>query len=752
MQRTFLRRSLICLTFLAVLLSACGLGGSADLPTPQINISSAPDVEQAARAYLDAWNAGNYPAMYTMLDAESRSRISEEDFVARYADVATQANLFRVDYEILQALTNPQTAQVGYRVTLNSAVIGPISRDTAMDLSLESANWRVRWDERIILPELAGGNTLSMQRAVPTRGLIYDRNGDVIAGGTTAVAVGALPSLIQEEHANRVISELARVSRRPVSEISRLLFPENSEAPFYVPIAEVSEDEFQARAGDWGELSGIRFEYYDTRLYYNSGLAPQTVGYYASIPAEQVPEYIPRGYHSDDRIGRLGLEAWGEEYLAGKRGGSLYVLNPAGEVVTKLAESAAQPADSIYTTLDAELQRRAQEAIKDFRGAIVVLERDTGKILAMVSSPGFNQNWADFNDPNSEWNSYFTGGDDVFFNRATQGQYPPGSIFKLITYSAAVESGQFTPDQTLDCVQEWHGLPGQPLIDWTLDKDLPASGTLTLIEGIMRSCNPWFYQIGMDLYNAGFKNAVAEMARGFGLGSPTGIQTLNEVAGSVVDPETADEELGRSQAVQQAFGQGTTLITPLQAAVYTAAIGNGGTLYVPSLVERVVNANGDEVLSFAPEVKGTLPISETTLETMREGMRMVVANSRGTAYRRFTGFGFPVYGKTGTATAGTGLLPHAWFVGYTDAGRENQPDIAIAVLVENVGDGSDFAAPIFRRVASYYFLNSPGPNYPWELEFGVVNPIFFSAALQAEATATAEALATQQAAEETPEP
>lgn len=735
-----MRRLLLSLAVIATLLSACGLGGATALPTPQISISSAPDAEQAVIAYLDAWNNGDYAGMYTMLTGESQAAITQEDFVARYADVATQANLFRVDYELLQALINPTTAQVGYRVTLNSAVIGPITRDTSMDLKLESGAWRVTWDDKIILPELAGGNRLSLERAVPARGLIYDREGNVLAGTTTAVAVGVFPSLVEEDDAGQVISELARVSQRPVSEISNLMFPEEGEAPYYLSIAEVSQDEFETRAGDWTNLSGVRFEYYDTRLYYGGGLAPQSLGYYASIPAEQVPEYIPRGYQSDDKIGRQGLEAWGEEYLAGTRGGSLYVLNPAGEIVTKLAESAAQPANSVYTTIDSELQRQAQEAIKDFTGAIVVLERDTGRVLAIVSSPGFNQNWADPGDYNSDWNSYFTGGEDVFFNRATQGQYPPGSIFKVITFSAALESGQFQPEDTLDCVQEWHGLAGQTLVDWTLEKELPPSGTLTLVQGIMRSCNPWFYQIGMDLYNAGFKNAVAEMARGFGLGSPTGIQTLTESSGTIEDPDPSNEEVGRNQAVQQAFGQGTNLITPLQAAVYTAAIGNGGTLYQPTLVERVVDANGVSVLDFEPEIKGALPISPSTLESLRAGMRLVVADPRGTAYRRFTGFGLPVYGKTGTATAGegAGILPHAWFIGYTDAGRPSQPDIAIAVLVENVGDGSEFAAPIFRRVASYYFFGTAGPLYPWESDYGVLDPVYFDETLQAQATATAE--------------
>jgi len=296
----------------------------------------------------------------------------------------------------------------------------------------------------------------------------------------------------------------------------------------------------------------------------------------------------------------------------------------------------------------------------------------------------------------------------------------------------------FQPETTYDCVQEWHGLAGQTLVDWTLEKELPPSGTLNLLEGLMRSCNPWFYHIGLDLYNSGHKDAVTKMAEGFGLGTPTGIQTVIESTGAIEAPNQQDEEAGRNQAVQQAFGQGTTVITPLQAAVYVAAIGNGGTLYQPQLIERVEDANGVAVLSFEAQIKGTLPISANTLLNLQNAMRMVVANPRGTAYNRFSGFTIPLFGKTGTATAGEGLLPHAWFIGYTDAGRPNEPDIAIAVLVENVGDGSEFAAPIFRRVASYYFFNSPGPLYPWETNYGVLDPIYFDETLQAQASATAE--------------
>src|SRR3990172_6213542 len=192
-----MKRVIHFIIFLAFVLVACGPGGiSGELPTPQISVNAAPDVEGTVNAYLTAWNSADYTSMYGMLSSGSQQAISIEDFQAKYAMVATQANLFRVDYEILSTLTNPASAQVSFRVTLNSAVIGPITRDTNMDLVLEGGLWRVIWDDRIILPELAGGNVLSLERFVPTRGIIYDHNGEPLAANTQAVAIGVIPSLI----------------------------------------------------------------------------------------------------------------------------------------------------------------------------------------------------------------------------------------------------------------------------------------------------------------------------------------------------------------------------------------------------------------------------------------------------------------------------------------------------------------------------------------------------------------------------
>jgi len=424
------------------------------------------------------------------------------------------------------------------------------------------------------------------------------------------------------------------------------------------------------------------------------------------------------GYARDEKIGDQGVERWGEPYLTGTRGGTLFVLDENDNVVTQLTSVAAEPAQEIYTTIDKDFQLAVQAAMSGYYGAIVVLEQDTGRILAMASAPSFDPNIFNPYNYNStqQLQEMYNNQSSPLLNRATQGLYPLGSVFKIITTAAALESGEYVPEDSYYCGYHFNELGDRELHDWTWDHfqedgETPPSGELTLPEGLMRSCNPWFWHIGLDLYRKGMTDVISEMALGFGLGSEAGIEALVEETGNIPFPQSEVD------ATNLAIGQGDTQVTPLQVAQFIAALGNGGTLYRPQIIESIQTLSGEEIYSFEKDALGELPISQDTMDIIKSALIEVVENPRGTASHRFRGLQIPVAGKTGTAESGS-WLPHAWFVGYTSANDENRPDIAVVVIAENAGEGSDIAAPIFRRVVELYF-DQYLRFYPWEAKIGV---------------------------------
>jgi penicillin-binding protein 2 len=682
-----------------------------------ISTTKVPDIKVASKAYLDAWQADDYTTMYAMLTSISQDAITAEDFEKYYRSIAAEAALQEIDYEILSALVlSPEAAQVSFRVILHSSLVGDIQRDTLMNLSNEKGQWRIQWDDTLVLPELAGGNYLGMERYVPSRGNIYDRNEHALVAQAEVTAIGIIPGQIDPAQEEILFTELVRLTGlRPDDIRARYTtFPVGSD--WYLPLGEVDSSEVAKRYDVIAGLSGLQLSLYKARYYYAGGVAPHVIGYVSTIQADEEEEYLRRGYRRDERVGQSGLEKWGEAYLSGQRGGALYVFSPQGQPTTRLAERQPEPAQAIYTTIDRDFQIGVQRALQGFRGAAVVLERDTGRVLAMASSPSFDPNAFEpsnynsytmlsdiFEDPNKPW-----------INRATQGLYPLGSVFKIITMSAALESGQFSPETTYQCGYFFEEIPGVVLNDWTYDhyledgKTIP-SGLLTLPEGLIRSCNPFFWHLGLSLYDAGYTTNVSDMARGFGLGSLTGIGVVEEETGQVPDPAS------QIDATNLAIGQGNLLVTPLQAATFVAAVGNGGTLYQPQVVEKITPPDGEASTTFEPIANGNLPVSDDNLKVLQDAMRGVVASTKpfGTAWHRFTGFDILVAGKTGTATSGYGN-PHSWFVGYSFEERPNKPDIAVAVILENAGEGSDYAAPVFRRIVELYYYGLPGKLYPWE--------------------------------------
>jgi penicillin-binding protein 2 len=377
------------------------------------------------------------------------------------------------------------------------------------------------------------------------------------------------------------------------------------------------------------------------------------------------------------------------------------------------------------------LQLAAQEMLQKFAGAIVVMEVDTGRVLAMASSPHFDPNAFEPTNANSRYQLqeiYDPYGGQPLYNRATQGQYPLGSVFKIITMAAGLESGLYTPETQYECQYHFEEIPEiSPRHDWTWDHcqeelategqcETRPSGTLTLVQGLMRSCNPYFWHIGLDLYRQGLTDSISEMARGFGLGSPTGIEGVIEQEGNIPNP--GDEV----EAINLAIGQGDTLVTPLQVAQFIAALGNGGTIYQPQIIDRIAPPDGEVLYEFEPIIKGELPISPETLSAIQQGMRNVIENNRGTAawiLGSYSKNSYSMSGKTGTAESSL-ADSHAWFAGYTRENRESKPDIAIVVVAEQAGEGSEVSAPIFRGIVQYYFEGRRSYRLPWESMVGVI--------------------------------
>jgi penicillin-binding protein 2 len=700
----------ISVLLIALIVTSC-VKKAAVLPTPKVNVTTAPVARSAAQDYLTAWEKEDYATMYALLSASSKSAKTEIDFTIIYQDTATDLTLKSLSSEIKHETTNPTTAVIDYQVTYQTNLFGEIKRDLQMDLVMESAGWKILWDNGLILPELKGGNKLALDLRVPKRGNILDRKGEPIVAQTEAYALGIIPGQIGEGQEGQLLYQLSQLTGKPQQTIRASY--ENTGLDWYIAVGEASADEVNARWNILTSLGGLVMTKYSSRYYYNGGVAPQAVGYALGISPEQLEEYKRKGYLGDEKVGQAGLEKYAEESLAGKSAASLYVVDANGQILNRINQSDPRLPQNITTTIDKELQIASQQAIAGFRGAIVVMEVNTGRILAMVSSPGIDPNLFDPTNRNNEvLNDLLNDGQQRLLNRAAQSSYPLGSIFKIITMSAALESDLYTPNSTFYCDSYFKELAGEPIADWTVAKGYPPSGNLTLTQGLMRSCNPWFLHIGLDLFRQKGAKFISDLARGFGLGSATGIEQVAEDTGNIPDPKKDGD------AVQLAFGQGETLVTPLQVVRFIAAIGNGGTMYRPQIIETMTSSTGVTTFTFSPEKTGTLPVKPETLIAVQDAMRLVVKSKLGTAYIPLEGLNIPIFGKTGTATTSLDKS-HAWFTGYTYTGRTDKPDIAVVVFAENAGEGSEIAAPIFRRVVEYYYFGKALKLYPWESSFNV---------------------------------
>ncbi|MEO1163365.1 MAG: penicillin-binding transpeptidase domain-containing protein, partial [Chloroflexota bacterium] len=467
------------------------------------------------------------------------------------------------------------------------------------------------------------------------------------------------------------------------------------------------------------------FDSISTRRYHpNGSVMPHILGSIGLPNPDQVDELVRDGFTSETLIGQSGIEQTWNDTLMGMPGGSLQLINDNGTVARELASVTSGVAESIWLTIDLDLQQYAIDTLNTFYGtsggwadrqgrtspgaAAVVMNVNTGEILAMVSYPTYDANAftpypAIGRDAADDIQAEVAADErNPLLNRTTQGQYPAGSIFKVIDSAAVLDTGLYDVNTTDFCAGFWE-YEGDVRDDWWP----PGHGTVNVQTALMQSCNPFFYETGFVLNNAD-PFFLPSYARRMGLGDFTGFLDLPESPGLIPDPDIVRELYGTqwtySNAVNLAIGQGEVTVTPLQMARLYAGIANDGNLMRPYIVSETGILNQRTQVG-TPEVMATFDFTPNTLPTIRAGLCDVVTENFGTASHIFRTSQLVdtvgVCGKTGTAEDPGDRLPFSWFASYAPA---DEPEIAVVVLVENAGDGSAIAAPITRQIMEYYFF------------------------------------------------
>jgi len=562
----------------------------------------------------------------------------------------------------------------------------------------------IKGDEYRLLSEK---NAVRLKSIKSSRGLIFDRNNRLLVDNRPSFNL----KIVLEDAGDIEITvkRLAAFIAVPYEEfMSKIKRAKNGAV--YKPIVlknDISRDQLAIVEAHKFDLPGVHIDIEPTRYYIYKKSAAHLLGYLGQINSKELKSGKYLNVKSGDSIGRYGIEKQFETYLQGKRGGRQIEVDASGRTIKVLKTVKPVAGLDLNLTLDLDLQQTAENLLKNKSGAVVAIDPANGDILVLASNPSFDQNDFIGGISQKKWGALISDPGKPMVNKAIQAEYPPASTYKIITSLAALEENQINMKTTFFC-------PGflkygnRTYRCW----NKYGHGDMNVIDGIAQSCDVFYYHAGVKVG----VDKLAQYAMGSGLGKRTGILLENEKRGlvptSVWKKKRYKESWQGGETLSVAIGQSFNLVTPLQMAVLTAAIANGGTLFKPRIVKTIKDGFGQVVKKIEPEITGGLPASQETLNLVKKGLLTAVHGNRGTA-NKIKHKKIEIAGKTGTAQVYSmkkgdereakdlkySLRDHAWFVSYAPA---NKPVIAIAVLVEHGEHGSSTAAPIAAALIDQY--------------------------------------------------
>lgn len=498
---------------------------------------------------------------------------------------------------------------------------------------------------------------------------------------------------------------------------------------------EVAKDIKQETVAELSEKStdfaGINIVEDSIRTYTSGSLASHILGYIGNINEEEYKE-LKETYDRDDVIGRTGIESLFEEYLKGKNGEKQIDMSVDGTITAEYTTKEAVAGSSVVLTIDSNLQKVAEEALKNTinkiavggfsetidtqAGSVIVMKIDTGEILAMASYPDFEPEKFVGGISASDWATYRDNENKPLLNRSIQSQYAPGSIFKMVTATAGLETGAITIGEKINDTGVYRYYQDRQPECWIYSDYGRGHGYLNVTGAIKNSCNYYFYELGRRM---GI-DTLSTYAKYFGLDRKTEIELPSESGGTLASRETkaklkSGEQWNAGETLSAAIGQSYNNFTPLQIAKYIATLANKGKEVNPTIIKTILNSDGteetkEEIKKYSNEKLGianneskeTLEINPEYLSAILEGMRSVTSETGGTAYSVFKNFNIEVGGKTGSAQAGDGNV-NAWFTGFAPF---DEPEVVVVAMVEKGAHGS-YTAEIARDILAEYFgINS----------------------------------------------
>lgn len=532
--------------------------------------------------------------------------------------------------------------------------------------------------------QLADNNRIRLIPKLPVRGNIFDRKGRILASSKLSHSVFLWPAGHKQGDWSATVHLVAQILNIPEAEIEKRLEKEGYHSRSLIRIARsITPAQITALAEHKTDLDGVEVDIEPVRDYPNGEVASHVLGYTGEMTEKELAKRKDEGYRLGDVIGQMGVESAFEKQLRGEWGGQQVEVDGAGQVVRILGQKKAKPGQDVHLTLDLDLQKVAEAALGDRKGAIVAIDPNNGAILAMASNPGFDPNIFSSRVTPDTWKK-LQSKDHPFVNRALRG-FPPASTFKIITTTAGIESGKFSPDTVLE-TYPYLTFGGIRFADW----NHAGFGPLSFVGALTWSSDTFFYQIGKGIGGP----TLIDWAKKYGFGQKTGIELASEEAVGLV----ADENWKRKRmkldwtigdTVNMSIGQGFLQATPIQIAVMFSVPANGGYRVRPHLMK-----DNEE----AKQWRESLNLKPSTIRVLHDGLRGVVNGGTGAVMNSPTIP--PAAGKSGTAEAPPGE-PHVWFGSYAPA---DKPQIVVVAFGEHAGGGGGkVAAPMVLQVMEAYF-------------------------------------------------